>query len=73
MGKAVAITRLDMTVADLRAAATRAKNASAARRMLCLALVLEGSDRTTSGCRHARPSSIRRGCRGIGRSNGVLG
>ena len=48
MGKAIAITRLDLTAADLRAAATQTKNASAARRMLCLALVLEGSDRTTA-------------------------
>jgi transposase len=48
MGKAIAITRLDLTAADLRVAATRAKDASAARRMLCLALVLEGSDRKTA-------------------------
>src|ERR1700751_6296007 len=48
MGKAIAITRLDLTAADLRAAAPQTKNASAARRMLCLALVLEGSDRTTA-------------------------
>jgi transposase len=48
MGKAIAITRLDLAAADLRAAATRAKDVSAARRMLCLALVLEGSDRTTA-------------------------
>ena len=48
MGKAIAITRLDLTAADLRASATKAKDASAARRMLCLAMVLEGSDRTTA-------------------------
>jgi transposase len=48
MGKAVAITRLDLTAAGLRAAATRAKEVSAARRMLCLAMVLEGSDRKTA-------------------------
>jgi transposase len=48
MGKAIAITRLELTAADLRGAATRAKNVSAARRMLCLAMVLEGSDRTTA-------------------------
>jgi len=46
MSKAIAITRLDLTAADLRAAATQTKNASAARRMLCLAMVLEGADRT---------------------------
>ena len=48
MGKAIAITRLDLTAADLRAAAKRAKDVSAARRMLCLAMVLEGCDRTTA-------------------------
>lgn len=48
MGKGIAITRLDLTAAGLRAAATRAKDVSAARRMLCLAMVLEGSDRKTA-------------------------
>jgi transposase len=48
MGKAVEVTRLDLTPAELRAAATRTKGVSAARRMLCLAMVLEGSDRTTA-------------------------
>ena len=48
MGKAVEVTRLDLTPAELRAAATRANDVSAARRMLCLAMVLEGSDRTTA-------------------------
>jgi transposase len=48
MSKAIAITRLDLTAADLRAAATRAKDVAAARRMLCLAMVLEGADRTTA-------------------------
>jgi len=48
MGKAVEVTRLDLTPAELRAAATQATEVSAARRMLCLAMVLEGSDRTTA-------------------------
>jgi transposase len=48
MGKAIAITRLDLTAAELRAAATKAKDVAAARRMLCLAMVLEGVDRTTA-------------------------
>jgi transposase len=48
MGKAITITRVDLSAADLRAAATRAKDVSAARRMLCLAMVLEGADRTTA-------------------------
>jgi hypothetical protein len=48
MGKAITITRLDLTASELRAAATKAKDVSAARRMLCLAMVLEGADRTTA-------------------------
>jgi transposase len=45
---AIAITRRDLTAAELRAAAGRTKDARAARRMLALALVLEGKDRTTA-------------------------
>jgi len=45
MGAAVAITRLDLTASELRKAAQREKDSTAARRMLALALVLEGADR----------------------------
>jgi transposase len=48
MGKGIAITRLDLTSLALRAAAAKAKDVSAARRMLGLAMVLEGADRTTA-------------------------
>jgi transposase len=48
MGAAVAITRLDLTATDLRAAAGREKDSSAARRILALALVLDGADRKTA-------------------------
>jgi transposase len=48
MGKAITITRLDLSAVELRAAATKAKDVSASRRMLCLAMVLEGADRTTA-------------------------
>ena len=41
----VEITRTDMTAAELRAAARGATDGRAARRMLALALVLEGADR----------------------------
>ena len=44
----VEITRRDMTAAQLRAAAGGGKDARAARRMLALALVLAGADRTTA-------------------------
>ena len=42
---ALAITRQDMSVADLRREAARSRDANAARRMLAIALVLEGSSR----------------------------
>ena len=45
---AIAITRSDLTATELRAAAARSKDARAARRMLALGLVLEGTDRTTA-------------------------
>ena len=41
----VAITRLDLSVVDLRQAAARTQDATVARRMLAIALVLEGSSR----------------------------
>jgi transposase len=44
----ITITRLDITAADLRRASGRAKSARAARRILALALVLEGVDRATA-------------------------
>lgn len=45
---AIAITRRDLTAVELRAAARREKDARAARRILALALVLDGADRTTA-------------------------
>ena len=45
MGAVVAITRLELTASELRRAAQREKNSTAARRILALALVLEGTDR----------------------------
>jgi transposase len=44
----VEITRNDVSAGDLRAVAARTKDAKAARRMLAIALVLEGSDRKTA-------------------------
>ena len=46
----IAITRTDLDAGGLRAAATRAKDAAAARRMLALALVMEGQNRTEAAC-----------------------
>ena len=45
MGAGVAITRLDLNASDLRCRAQRAGSIEAARRMLALALVLEGRPR----------------------------
>jgi transposase len=41
----IAITRVDLSATDLRGAAARAEDAKAARRMLAIALVLEGWSR----------------------------
>ena len=41
----VAITHLDLSAADLREAATRTQDADATRRMLAIALMLEGWSR----------------------------
>lgn len=46
MVAAVSITRLDLDAAGLRRAARRCREPHAARRMLALALVLEGASRT---------------------------
>src|SRR3984885_6346410 len=48
MGAAVSITRLDLTASELRKAASGEKDSSAARRILALALVLNGVDRRTA-------------------------
>jgi len=45
---AIVITRTNLTGSELRAAAARSRDAQAARRMLALALVLEGVDRKTA-------------------------
>jgi transposase len=46
IGMAISITRQDHTAADLRFEASRARDGGSARRMLALALVLEGRSRT---------------------------
>ena len=48
MGTGVAIRRLDLSASDLRAASGRAGSVRAGRRILALALVLDGVDRTTA-------------------------
>lgn len=45
---AIAITRKELTAAELRAAAARSRDARASRRMLAIALVLEDVDRKTA-------------------------
>ncbi len=46
MSRSVSITRVDLDAAGFRQAAARSHDANAARRMLALALVLEGRSRT---------------------------
>jgi transposase len=48
---AVKVTRLELSAADLRRAAARSGDAAAARRMLALAMVLEGCSRTDAAKR----------------------
>ena len=48
MGHAVAISRLDLSASNLRDASGRAGSVRAGRRLLALALVLDGVDRTTA-------------------------
>jgi len=45
---AIAITRTELAASEFRAAAAKSRDAQAARRMLALALVLEGVDRRTA-------------------------
>jgi transposase len=45
---ALAITRTDLSAGDLRAAARRTEDSDQARRLLALALVMEGSTRTVA-------------------------
>ena len=45
---AIEITRKELTAAELRAAAGKVKDSRAARRMLAIAFVLEGADRTSA-------------------------
>ena len=58
----IEITRLDLTSSDLRKAAGKSRDAKVARRMLALALVREGVDRTQAaqrcgmGCGMDRPT-----------------
>ena len=44
----IAITRMELTAVEVRTAAGRSKDARAARRILAIALVLEGVDRATA-------------------------
>lgn len=48
MGRVVEVTRLDATSAELRKAAKREKNAHVVRRILAIAMVLDGTDRKSA-------------------------
>jgi hypothetical protein len=47
----IEVTRQDLSAGERRHASGRARSAPAARRMLALALVMEGADRTTAARR----------------------
>jgi transposase len=74
MSAGVRITRTDLTAAELRRAAGRIRDAKSARRMLAVALVLEGVDRKTAAqsCGMDRQTPAGLGaplqCRGAGRA-----
>src|SRR4051812_5643203 len=59
----VAITRQDLSAADLRQAAARTQDGKVARRMLAIARVLEGCSRTEAAetCAMERPDAARLG------------
>jgi transposase len=48
MGGAIKVTRTDMSAKDLRCAAKRTKDGRVVRRLLAIALVLDGVDRETA-------------------------
>lgn len=79
MSAALAITRRNLTSAEMRRAASKSRDAKAARRMLALALVLEGSDRKTAAetCGIGPPDAARLGPslqrRGAGRAGEPAG
>ena len=52
MGQAIAITRHDFTAAGLRLEAARITNGAVVRRLLALALLLEGAAREVAAARH---------------------
>src|SRR5918993_3786484 len=60
-GMAVAITRTDLSAADLRREAARTRDAKTARRMLAIALVLEGRPRGGGPVRHGPAGAARLG------------
>jgi hypothetical protein len=67
MGSGIVIARLDLTASGLRASAKRTREVSASRRMLCLAMVLDGSDRKPAAwivrpCGTGSNATMRRAC-----------
>ena len=64
MGGPIPITRRDFTAADLRAAATRINNGAVVRRLLALALLLEGASREVAAVSHGERGVAVQQCRG---------
>jgi hypothetical protein len=64
MGTAVQVTRRDVTASDLRAASAKCQDGAQVRRILALALVLEGRPRSEAASGFARSGDQRPGyCR----------
>ena len=51
MGKSITITRTELTAGDLRAAAAKCRDGGKVRRLLALALILDGHSRTEAAKR----------------------
>ena len=67
----IAITRGELTAVELRAAAGRTKDARAARRMLAIALVVEGVDRATAAATCGMDRRTLRDCPCFGKRDRV--
>jgi hypothetical protein len=58
MGKAIAVTRTEHTASDLRVEAARCRDDAQIRRLLALALILEGHTRTKARARWPVGSAV---------------
>ena len=62
MGQAIAIMRTELTASDLRSAACRSAEVAQARRLLAIALVLEGVSRSQAAAQTGMDRQTLRDC-----------